>query len=186
MGGLELQGLGLYLDYRSDDAFVIDTQRRFLVLAERIETPLGIKLSVISGGSTNVFRRALKGRVVAGINQLRIGTAILLGIASSIGPIRIEDFEQDTFVLDADLIEVKRRKNRLVGILALGKLDAPKEQLFPVSPCASIIDATNDHTMIDLTAMPEPPSVGDAISFELGYSALNRLMASPYVRVEYR
>ena len=184
---LTLHGIGLYLDYRSQDDCVVETQRKLVALAREIEKECGFRLPVISGGSTNVFRCILKGKPVAGINQLRIGTAILLGLASSIGPLRIEDFEQDAFVLEAALIEVKRRNNRFIGILSLGTLDAPHEFLFPVSPCIiSVIEASSDHTIVDLTKLPRRPRTGDTISFQLGYPALSRLMASPYIHLEYR
>ena len=183
---LTLHGIGLYLDYRSQDDCVVETQRKLVALAREIEKECGFRLPVISGGSTNVFRCILKGKPVAGINQLRIGTAILLGLASSIGPLRIEDFEQDAFVLEAALIEVKRRNNRFIGILSLGTLDAPHEFLFPASPHIRVIEASSDHTIIDLTELPRLPCTGDMISFQLGYPALSRFMASSYSRLEYR
>jgi len=183
--GLAIEGIGLYLDYQSDDDFVIEKQQAFVALARRITTEHAIDLPILSGGSTNVFRRVLKGRVVEGINQLRIGTSILLGIASSLGPIVIDDLEQDTFLLDVELIEVKPRGKR-IGLLPVGKLDAPKEQLFPVRPEIAIVDQTSDHTMLDLTGAQPLPRTGDTVSFRLGYSALNRLMASRYVVAGYR
>ena len=186
MGGLAIGGLGLYLDFRSEDGYVVDKQREFVALARRLEAECGATFPVLSGGSTNVFRRVLKGMVVPGITQLRIGTSILLGIASSLGPIVVPELDQDTFVLDAVLIEVKRRGDRTVGLLSLGKLDAVKEQLFPIAEGVGILDMTNDHTVVDLTGLPAPPAVGDTVSFHLGYSSLNRLMASPYMDIEYQ
>jgi predicted amino acid racemase len=185
MEGLTLEGLGIYFPYRSEENFHMEKQQYLVAMAKEIEQESGIELSIISGGSTNVFHSlTLEGKSIAGVNQLRIGTAILLGISSSIGPIHIEGFYNDTFVLDAELIEVKKR-DRLLGILSLGQLDTEPEHLFPTSPGVTVIGSSTDHTMVDLTESPRPPLVGDRISFHLGYFALSRLMVSPYVKIEY-
>ena len=124
-------------------------------------------------------------RAVERVNQLRIGTTILLGISSSIGPRRIQGFHHDTFVLKAELIELKKQ-DRLLGMLSLGQLDMAQEFLFPVSPGLTIVQASSDHTLVDVTDMDPKPHVGDTLAFQLGYYSLMRLMASPYVRLEFR
>jgi predicted amino acid racemase len=138
---------------------------------------------VVSGGSTNALAATvLTGDCVAGINQLRVGTAILLGLMSSIGPKRIEGFHHDAFTLAAELIEVKRRK-RLLGVLPLGHLDADRGFLFPALPGARVVAVSSDHTVLDLTDAGTPLRVGDRLRFHLGYYALARLALSPYVKV---
>ena len=186
MDGLTLDGLGIYFSYQSEDSFHSAAQHRLVALAKEVEQEYGVGLSAVSGGSTNVFHSlTLEGKQVAGVNQLRIGTAILLGISSSIGPIHIKGFYHDTFVLDAELIEVKKR-DRLLGILSLGQLDTEPEYLFPISPGVTVFESSRDHVIVDLTESPQSPRVGDYISFQLGYFALSRLMVSPYVKIEYR
>lgn len=46
---------------------------------------------------------------IPGITQLRIGTAVFLGLSASIRPVAIEGFHRDTFVLNAEVIELKGR-----------------------------------------------------------------------------
>ncbi|MEA3359917.1 MAG: alanine racemase [Thermodesulfobacteriota bacterium] len=185
MDGLTLEGLGIYFPYRSEGNFHMEAQQRLVALAKEIEQESGIALSIVSGGSTNVFHNlTLEGKSMGGVNQLRIGTAILLGISSSIGPRHIEGFYNDTFVLDAELIEFKKR-DRLLGILSLGQLDTEPEYLFPLSPGVTVVESSRDHVIVDLTESPQPPRVGDRISFQLGYFALSRLTVSPYVKIEY-
>ncbi len=186
MDGLTLDGLGIYFSYQSEDSFHFAAQHRLAELAEEIRQENGIAISIVSGGSTNVFSSlTLAGKHIAGVNQLRIGTAILLGISSSIGPRHIEGLYHDTFVLDAELIEVKKR-DRLLGILSLGQLDTEPKHLFPVSPEVKVIGSSSDHMIVELTESPQSPRVGDYISFRLGYFALSRLTVSPYVKIEYR
>ncbi|MGE5841533.1 MAG: alanine racemase [Deltaproteobacteria bacterium] len=183
--GLALRGLGAYFDMRSDDARHKPWIARLVRLAEDLGKAFNSPLSVVSGGSSNVFRSlVLEGEPVPGLNQLRIGTAILLGLSASIGPRRIQDFHHDTFVLDAELIEVKKR-DRILGILALGTLDADPRFLFPKQRGIQVLRATSDHTLVDLTESQDSFGVGNRLSFELGYPALSRLLASSHSQIEY-
>jgi predicted amino acid racemase len=64
----------------------------------------------------------------------------------------------------------------------LGKVETDPQFLFPVSPGVRVREATSDHLMV---RVEPPPRVGDWVSFRLGYPALCRLTASPYVKVEH-
>jgi len=112
MEGLTLRGLGAYFDMRSEDELHKPLIGRLVRLAGDLGKECNTSLSVVSGGSSNVFRSlVLEGESVPGMNQLRIGTAILLGLSASIGPRRIQGFHHDTFLLEAELIEVKRKED---------------------------------------------------------------------------
>ncbi len=186
MKGLDLQGIGVYFAYQSNKDFQRGSLQRLVALAGEVESECGINLPVVSGGSTNVLGNfVIEERSLGGVTQLRIGTAMLLGIVSSVGPLRIKEFHHDTFSLSAELIEIKKR-DRLLGILSLGLVDTAQEYLFPISPGVTIVNASSDHTMVDLTAMDPRPRVGDCLVFQLGYFSLMRLMASPYVAIEYQ
>jgi predicted amino acid racemase len=186
MKALTLQGLGAYFAYNSEREFQATSLQRLVALAKKIEEECGFSLPVISGGSTNVFGNfTLENKSIQGVNQLRIGTAILLGISSSIGPRRIQGFHHDAFVLKAELIELKKR-DRLLGMLSLGQLDTAQEFLFPIAPGVTIVRASSDHILVDVTQMAPKPRVGDTLAFQLGYYSLMRLMASPYVRLEFQ
>jgi len=185
MKGLALHGLGTYFDMKSEDELHKPTVGRLVQLAGEMEKEYRTSLPVLSGGSSNVFRSLmLDGRSVPGMNQLRIGTAILLGLSASIGPRRIQGFHHDTFLLDAELIEVKRR-DKTFGILSLGTLDVDPQFLFPTQPDVRILRATSDHTLIDLTESQVCWGVGDRLVFELGYPALSRLVATDQCSIKY-
>ena len=183
MGDLDLCGIAVYFVHSNRPAVYLSRQRELVALAGRIEAECGIVLPVVSGGSSNVFGSlTVSGEHVPGVNQLRIGTAILLGISSSVGPRRIEGFHHDTFVLEAELIEVKLR-DRAFGILPVGRLDTDPDCLFPVSAGVTVISVTSDHTVVEFTDVPRTPRVGDRVGFHLGYFAMDRLVLSPYVSV---
>jgi ornithine racemase len=185
MPGVELLGLGAYFHFRSEKSFQVGRLKQLVRLAEKIEKHYGITLSIISGGSTNVFRTVVLDKEPGrGITQLRIGTAVLLGLSASIGPVVIEGFHRDAFVLYAEVIELKGRE-KSTAILSLGKFDADHEFLFPLDSGMKVLDATSDHLLLHLGDAGKP-CLGDRIPFLLGYPALSRLMASPCVNLEWR
>jgi ornithine racemase len=180
--GIQLAGIGAYFHFASGCDIHHKALKQFVGLAQQVERDLGRPLPLLSGGSSNVFRTLeVEGYSNPGINHLRIGTAILLGFASSLNPVTIKGLQRDTFVLEAEVIEVKARSTG-EAILALGKVDTDPQFLFPMQAELKVQDATSDHLMI---AADPPPRVGDWVSFRLGYPALCRLMASPYIQQEF-
>jgi len=180
--GIQFQGIGAYFHVASDSEHHLQGLQVFVSLAKQVEKELGKPPAMLSGGSSNIFRSiAVEGNPNPGINHLRVGTAILLGFSSSLNPITIDGFERDTFILQAEVIEVKAGKIR-EAILALGKLDTDPQFLFPMDRGVKVRDASSDHLMVE---MDPALQVGDWVSFRLGYPALSRLMASPYIQLEF-
>jgi predicted amino acid racemase len=178
---LELLGLGLYFDFRSDDHFQRRTIGDFAALAASLER----KFRFLSAGASNVLASSvLEGELPPGMNHLRCGTAPLLGISSSHGPRVIPGFDRATFLLEALVIETKKSKRE--AILALGSVDAPMEHLHPTEPGIALLRSSSDHTVLDFTRASPSLRAGDAVRFRLGYPALARLMSSPYTAVVYR
>jgi predicted amino acid racemase len=86
--GLQLNGLGIYFHFASSADHQAKGLERLVSLASEVGAALGVSLPVISGGSTNAFHTlVVNGAPNPGIRQLRIGTAILLGLAASVGPV---------------------------------------------------------------------------------------------------
>jgi len=128
-----------------------------------------------------VLELVVDGTLPHDINHLRLGTAPLLGLYTSHGPRPIEGWERDTFVAEAEVIEVKRHRRE--AILALGYVDAPMEQLYPTTPGMRLLRQSSDHTVVGFN---EPLTLGDTVRFRLGYSAMSRLACSRYTNIEYR
>jgi predicted amino acid racemase len=180
--GIHFQGLGAYYHLGSACELHLQGLQAFVTVAKQIESELGSPLDLLSGGSSNIFRTLLiEAHPNPGINHLRIGTAILLGFRSSLNPVTLVGYERDTFILQVEVIETKTGRSD-EAILALGKVDTDTQFLFPVDPGVYVCDASSDHLMVRIS----PPSrVGDWVGFRLGYPALCRLMASPYIQKEY-
>ena len=179
--GLELAGLGLYFDFKSEPDVQLGKLETLIDLARSCGVPVGL----LSGGSSNVLHGSvLAGRLPDGINHLRVGTAPLLGISTSYGPRVIEGWDRNTFLLEAEVIEAKRRRPE--ALLSLGHFEAPAEYLYPVDPGLVVARASSDHTLVDFGRAASPLETGDVVTFRLGYYAMNRLMLSPYTNIVYR
>jgi predicted amino acid racemase len=182
LAGIQLKGIGVYFHLATGSDAHLQGLQAFISLAEQIETEMRKPLALLSGGSSNIFRTFFAdGHPNPGVNHLRIGTAILLGFSSSLNPVTLNGFERDTFILEAEVIEVKAQKPG-EAILALGRVDTDPQFLFPMNNGVTVREASSDHLMV---RMDPPCKVGDRVSFRLGYPALCRLMVSPYAQMEF-
>ena len=200
--GIRLLGLGSSMGCLSRIRPSSKDTQLLVRLAARVEEAIGRELEVISGGSSIHLRMVEQGKLPARINQLRIGHKILLGFDPADGHL-FSYTSHDAFTLIGEVIEVKwkptlpRSKSgrsaigdqtrgeqdvRCRAILALGTQDVRIEWLNPRDPGVTIVGATSDHLVLDVTA--NPVKVGDELEFGLGYRALMTAMASPYVGKE--
>lgn len=180
--GIRLLGLGAYFPMTGGLELLREGLETLVRLGRRVEAETERPLALLSGGSSNVFRTlAVEGHPNPGINHLRIGTAMLLGFASSLDPVTLPGYERDTFRLEAEVIEVKEGGEG-EAILALGTIETEPRFLFPLQTGVAVRGATSDHLLVRL---PEAVRTGDRLAFRLGYPALCRLAASPYVSWEF-
>jgi len=185
MDGLQLKGLGIYFGFEANSLSFIEKLSKLSEIKDEVEAQLGSTLHIFSGGSTNIFHTlSLEDLSSIGVNELRLGTAILLGLSSSIGPQTIESCKQDTFVLSTEIIEIKKN-NGVKAVLGAGKIDFHPSFAFPTITGISIIDSSSDHTLIQYPKNLKLPEVGDLVSFKLGYYSLINSMLSPYIKIDY-
>jgi len=182
--GLSLGGAGTYFDFASTHEFRRRKLEELVSLVRSTESASGLAIPVISGGATNVFETmVIRGHDVAGISTLRIGTTVLLGIYSSVGPKVVRGCDPDSMVLDAELIEIQDRGSVIKGLLAMGTMEMDPKHIFPRNCQVKILHATSDHTVVDLSSVKPRPRVGERLAFNLGYYALVRAACSPYVEI---
>ena len=184
--GIQLKGLGMYFSDIDEPENCVAAQYLLVELADQMKKEFGCDMSILSGGSSNVFQTvALAGKKVSGINQLRIGTAILLGISRSSPKQPIPELYQDTFILESEVIEIKNDRS-CRAILPVGKLDVDPDHVWPDKKGIKLETTTSDHMLINYANSPTQLKTGDKVQFRLGYHALSRLMASPSVRKIYK
>ncbi|MBA1336829.1 MAG: alanine racemase domain protein [Firmicutes bacterium] len=203
MDGIELAGIGTNLSCYGG---VIPSEANLGNLAgfaRRIEEELGINLSIVSGGNSSSMPLVFDGKIPSKINNLRIGEAMLLGRETITG-IERENFYNDTFVLEAEIVEIKEKPSVPIGeigvdafgkipvfedrgirkraIIAVGKQDLQPDTLIPADKSIIILGGSSDHTLLDIHDCRIDYKVGDVLRFELTYGGMLWSMTSPYVK----
>jgi predicted amino acid racemase len=175
--------------------------------AERIGRHCGIDLPVVSGGNSSSWYLLEKGELPAGINNLRLGEAFIVGREAAYKR-RIPGTCDDAVILEAQVIEVQVKPSLPVGergvdafeerpvfedrgmlkraICAVGRQDLDPRGILPLDRGLEILGASSDHLILNVSSAERSCRVGDTIRFVPNYVALLRLFTSPYVSRVYR
>ncbi len=149
---------------------------------------------IISGGNSSSARFLTNpgAHMVKGINQVRMGEAVVLG-RDPADDTFIDGLYNDAFVLNAPLIDVQIKAEKQTsanklkrGVLAVGNQDAQIHRLVPVDNRIKMIGSCSDECVVDLSLTGDEYKAGDSVSFILEYGALMTLFASPFVKKIYR
>jgi ornithine racemase len=173
-------------------------------LAKEVEKIVGYPMQMLSVGGTVALELIENGTMPAGINNLRVGEAITMGMDTSRFERRIPGTCQDAFTLTAEIVELKEKPSVPVGdigydaftgtpkfidrgirkraICAVGKQDLFIEALFPRMEGIEILGASSDHLLLDVSDAPVTLKVGGEIDFDITWSNMLRLTTSKYVR----
>lgn len=203
--GLELAGVGANLTCFGGILPDEENLGRLIGIAELIREKLALPLPIISGGNSSSLHLLFEGRLPGDINHLRVGEGLLLGMDTASGR-PFPQLRQDVFSLRARLVEVFTKPSRPEGssgpnafgervcfedlgpmrrgILAVGRQDTDPDGLRPQDGRVSVLGASSDHLIVDLSRAPEY-GVGDELSFTPAYGALLRAYTSAYVAREY-
>lgn len=191
---------------------VIPTEKNLSELAANaadIEKLIGRKLAVVSGGNTTSLPLLLRGAMPEGINNLRIGEAIVVPCDLA-GQWRcpVEGLSNRGLVLKAEIIEIGRKPTHPIGelgtncfgshshyedrgvrrraLLALGAFDiGDPEKLIPDDPGIKILGASSDHMIIDIEESENDYRLGDVVSFTLHYQAMLFATENPLIKKRY-
>jgi predicted amino acid racemase len=176
-----------------------ENSQLFVDVTEEIERALGIRFRVISGGHTANLELVMRGEMPSRINQLRIGEAILLGTNNTTNNPLPSPY-QDAFNVVAEAIEIKTKPSlpegmiaadafgrkphwedlgpRRRAILAMGEQDLRIDSLRPKRPGVTIVGASSDHLVVDVTEADPPVHLGEELEFDPVYAAVATAMAS--------
>ncbi len=205
--GIILAGIGTNMGCYGGILPTINNLSMLMDIAKEIQSRLGMKLEIISGGGTSSLKLIEKNELPKGINQLRVGEGILLGTDTTHDN-HIPWLHQDAFILRTEVIEVKVKPSVPIGeigldafgnapvfedvgmrkraIVSLGKQDVNIEGLFPMDTKIQVLGASSDHLIVDVTDAGEDIKVGGQISFRLNYQGLLFLSNSKYVKKVFR
>jgi len=197
--GIDLVGIGANT---SCIGGVLPTKKNMQLLvdvAESVESALGIKFRIVSGGHSGNLNLVGRDEHPSRINQLRIGEAILRGEeVRSHYPLPCP--YQNAFKVKAEVIELKTKPSlpegptaidtlgrrphfedrglRLRAILAIGWQDLRIDGLTPERPGAILVGASSDHMVLDVTEADPPVHLGEELEFAPSYAALTAAMAN--------
>jgi ornithine racemase len=190
--GTNLSCIGGVLCTRENQQLVVD-------VAEQVEQALGGTLHWVSGGHTGSLPWVMRGALPPRINHLRIGEAILIGTEQSTS-CELPIPHRDAFTVFAEVIELKTKPSlpegpigpdafmniphwedlgpRRRAILAIGEHDLRTNCLLPVRTGVSIVGASSDHLVVDVSEADPPVQLGEELEFNVLYAAMATAWAS--------
>ncbi|HXL02500.1 MAG TPA: alanine racemase [Candidatus Atribacteria bacterium] len=179
--------------------------KRLVAFKRGWEEKWGRKI-ILSVGGTTFLSLWEKEKEIRGVDEIRLGEALLFGNDISRGR-SIEWLEGGAFTLKAEIVEIKskepdrgkktgfdafgepnfslERGKRKRMILALGKQDIDEHQLYFSDENAKIIGATSNYLVMDIEESDRVYQLGEVVQFRAGYGAVLRAFLSPYVRKVY-
>lgn len=204
--GVKLKGIGTNLTCYGCIIPSKENLSKLIDIKEKIRDKFNIELEVISGGNSSSLCLIQNGQMPKGINQLRLGTALLLGLVE-VTWTRIPGTYIDAFKLIAEIAEIKKKPSKPIGepamdafrntptfedkgdmiraICAVGKQDCDPQFMIPEDERIEILGGSSDHLILDITKCKDDYKVGDKISFVLDYVAILRSMTSPHINKIY-
>jgi predicted amino acid racemase len=208
--GVKLSGIGTNLACFGGVRPTEANMQALSSIAGKLERKYGVNFEIVSGGNSANYQWFLSTPDVGLVNHLRIGEAILLG-CDTLNREQVPGLYTDAFTLVAEVIELKTKPSKPYGeigqdafgripvfadgdmreegkgcmkraILALGMQDVDVSGI-RLRIEADVLGASSDHLVLNVR---EPGlEVGDEVRFDVGYGALLRAMASPYVEKVY-
>ncbi|MGD8967520.1 MAG: alanine/ornithine racemase family PLP-dependent enzyme [Anaerolineae bacterium] len=197
--GIDLVGIGTNLVCIGGVLPTIESTQALVDLVRSIERAFETRFRVISGGNTYSLDFVLRDEMPRGVNQLRVGEGILLGV-NSVTKNPLPCPHQDAFMVVAEVIEVKTKPSlpegpmatdafgrvpewedlglRRRAILAMGEQDMRISGLRPRRQGVTIVGASSDHLVVDVTDAHPPVQLGDELVLDPQYTAVATAMAS--------
>ncbi|WP_381415223.1 alanine/ornithine racemase family PLP-dependent enzyme [Spiroplasma endosymbiont of Anurida maritima] len=202
---IKLTGIGTNFACFGATVPTITKMQEMSVLKKKIEERFGINIPIISAGNSSHISIWDDKKMPKDINQIRCGSAILMGFGLNNEPIPF--VKMGTFKLNAEIIELqykpsaswgkkgldafgKEKEFKDIGvrkkvIIALGRQDCPFEELTPLNKDIKILGQSSDHTILDITDCRENYKIGDIISFDLEYLGVLCSITSEFVHKKY-
>lgn len=206
LDGVKLKGLGTNLSCFGAIKPSKENIGRLVEISKDIKEEFGIDLEIISGGNSGSLALIQNNELPREVNQLRIGTAFLLGIIE-VNFTKIPKTYFDVFKLSAEIIEIKEKPSKPFGefgvdafrkkpvftdkgiikraICAIGKQDCDPQFMYPEDKSISILGSSSDHIILDITNSNICYDIGDKITFILDYVSILRSMTSNHVKKIY-
>ena len=203
--GIRIIGLGANFACLSGVLPSREKYEKLAACSELIAQKCGVRLPVLSGGSSVAIPLIFRGEIPKGINHFRIGETLFFG-TDVYDNCPLSGMYQDVFTLYAEIIELSHKPlvpNGKIGrnleghtpeflsgdrdktiwraIVDVGLLDVESNRLEPVDPDVECIGASSDMLVINLESNPRDYKTGDYLAFRTDYMGVLRLMNSRYI-----
>jgi predicted amino acid racemase len=202
---IKLTGIGTNLNCYGALIPTKEILKKLIVIKNNLENTFNINLKMISGGNSGSLKLLQEDQLPKGINQLRLGSSIILGIGADHLPVM--GMNTDTIILKAEIVELRKKPSVPIGeqgldafgnkpvfldrgirskaVCALGRQDVSPENISPFDDKITILGSSSDHLILDVTDSSSNLNVGDTIKFKISYGGCLSLMTSPYVSKEF-
>ncbi|NGY37929.1 alanine/ornithine racemase family PLP-dependent enzyme [Flavobacterium sp. XN-5] len=203
---IEIRGIGTNLNCLSG---IMPTQDKLIQLSlykQLIEAKFNIKISWVSGGTSVAIPLILKNARPMAVNHFRIGEALFFGKDLFTGE-TIKDMHNDVFKLYSEIIEITEKPDAPTGelgesgvgntyvmedntdlgvtslraILDIGLLDMQPQYIEAEDADITIVDASSDMLVIDISHSKKGYKIGDLVSFKIQYMGALYLLNSDYI-----
>ncbi|PAB60842.1 alanine racemase [Anaeromicrobium sediminis] len=203
LSGIRIIGIGTNLSCYGGVMPTQEVLENLVALKETLNNNYGLDMKIVSGGNSGTLSLLMnEGKLPKGINQLRLGASLFMGIGLNDEP--IEGLNHNAFRLVCEVIEVKKKPSVPVGkigldafgnkpvfedkgdivrcICGIGKQDVSPSNLIPIDKDIVILGGSSDHLILDVTQSKTDYQIGDDMVFELTYGGCLSLMTSDYVQ----
>jgi predicted amino acid racemase len=206
---LLLAGTGTNLGCYGSISPTTEKMEELIAATERIESAIGRRLDIISGGGSTSLPLVIKGEMPERVNHLRVGEGIIICKDNEdLYGIKVEGTHRDALTLKAEVIEARvkpshpigeiaydafrnkptytDRGNRRRALLGAGKVDyGYLDQISPRAKGAELLGASSDHTILDIEDADPGIRAGDILTFDTCYAAVAFLSSSRSVAKVY-
>ena len=205
MENIDVIGIGTNLGCMYGVEPTFDKLIQLSLYKELIEAKFDHHLDIVSGGSSITLPLLEMGRVPAGVNHFRIGESVFFGNSLKDGS-QLADLSMTAFDFSAEIVEIESKEvipdgaigdaaigitpalvvdpgpeRRQRAIVDFGQIDVNPDRLRPKDQSVVFAGSTSDMTVYDLGEETTGLGVGDQLHFLPDYSAVARLMHSPYI-----
>ena len=187
LDSIYLMGLGVNVGCYGAIVPTADKLQELVDAAEKIESVIGRKLDILSGGASTSLMRVWDGDMPERINQVRIGGEIMMNFTNRVVyGYDMSSMHTDVFRLQAEVISVRQIAGGQRLMLFMGSIDCgnPDDLLMP-GDSFRLSGASCDCISLDVTESSRTYAVGDIIEFPLRYSPLVFLTKSKSVKIEF-
>jgi predicted amino acid racemase len=203
---IEIRGIGTNLNCLSG---IMPTQDKLIQLSlykQLIEAKFNIEIPWVSGGTSVAIPLILKNARPMAVNHFRIGEALFFGKDLFTGE-TIKGMHNDVFKLYTEIIEITEKPDTPIGelgesgvgntfvldeeadlsmtslraILDIGLLDMQPQYLEAEDSGITIVDASSDMLVIDISNAEKKYKIGDLVSFKIRYMGALYLLNSDYI-----